>query len=348
MGWVLRAVQEDGQQKFMLLSEKGRVESVNAAALATEGIPFAASSKRVVYTGEISTWSCTSADEYLRVFGVAVSAGLENRHTVFRSRMADGTTVLVPALALMRGLLRPHRTLLPLAFTPSNVDTLGFVDYSRHPPTVVLDAEPESSVHIFAADVRFEPLRWFHASRSARQCAQSVYEHALNGQLGLHLPRGVFQLVLHGLKIGSTLFVTKLNVTSVTVCPEDNIASVEQTFLFHGMAAPERKVSSVPDFPVVPVRPGRHVALTNEEWVAVEPLFESSGTVRQRHCRRGLLDAILLKLSSAHPWKVVQQASGFDKTTLTTTFRRWQLDGRLSRVLTELEYLRGAVIDHST
>lgn len=348
MGWALGAVQEAGQQKFMVLSEGGRVESVGTAALATEGMPCASLSKRVVYTGDISTWSSTTVDGYLQAFGVTVPAGLENRHDVFRSQLADGTTILVPALALMRGLLRPHRTLLSLAFTPSNVDTLGFVDYSSHPPTVVLDAEPESSVHIFAADVRFEPLRWFHASRSARQCAQSVYDHALNGQLGLHLPRGVFQLALHGLKVGSTLFVTKLNVTSVTVSPEDCVASVEQVFFFHGMATPERKVSSVSDFPVVPIRPGHHVALTDEEWAAVEPIFNSSCNVRQRHCRRGLLDAILLKLSSARPWKAVQQVSGFDKTTLTTTFRLWQLDGRLSRVLAELELLRGAVIAPST
>lgn len=122
---------------------------------------------------------------------------------------------------------------------------------------------------------------------------------------------------------------------------EDSITNVEQSFVFHGMAATERKASSAPNAMSVPLHEGRDVVLTDEEWKRLEPLFErGKGDFRQRYCRRRLLDAILRKLSGTESWKSVQEAFGFDKTTLTMTFRRWQLDGRLSRALTELSFIR--------
>lgn len=341
MSWVMSVASEYGHPKFWILTGDGRVDSVCVEALATEGVPRLNSTARVAYKGEISSWSTVSGDEYLQAFDIAIPVGQMSRHAVFRSQLADGTTLLVPALALIRGLFRPRQMLLSSAFTPSNVDRLAFVDYAKSPPEVVPDAEAESTSTQFESDFRFEPLRWFHTSLSARTCAQSVYENAMAGSLSLRLPKGEFRIALHGVKHGDTVYVTKLSVTSVIVPPCDSISETEQSFVFHGMASSSRKVSSAPKSVVVPLRRDNQVALTDEEWKALEPLFDKGrGNASQRHCRRSLFDAILQKLATDLSWQSVQEASGFGKTILTNTFRLWQLDGRLSRALAELDSIR--------
>lgn len=341
MSWVVGVVQEQGQQKFQVLFDEGRVEQVCVASLATIGLPSTQTSKRTVYKGEISTWTRTSGDEYLEAFGIAMPAGLTNKQAIFRSQLPDGTTILVPALALIRGLFRPHRTVLSRVFMPSNVDMLAFVDYAKNPPEVVFDAELTSAQSRDESGVRFEFLRWVHISASARLCAQSVYESSRAGSLNMRVPKGEFRMALHGLKMASTLYVTKLNVTSARVPADDSIKGEEQTFIFHGMATPERRVSSAPQCPDVSIPFVNQPVLTDDEWNMLASLFQrNKGDCRQRYCRRSLFEAILLKLSSDQPWKKVQEAYGFDKTTLTMTFRRWKLDGRLSRALAELESVR--------
>lgn len=346
MEWVMGAVHEDGQQRFLAWSKHANVESVDAKSLAVIGMPSVVATKRAIFTGDISAWVRTTGDEYLEAFGIALPAELTNRHAVFRTHLGDGTVVHVPALALARAFFRPHRLLMPRIFTPGNVDLLGFIDYSSNPPSAVVDAEFERSVDFRDGDYYFEPLRWLHSSRTARMCAQSVYFNAMAGLLDFQLPQGQFRLVLHGYKVVATLFVTKVNVVSVTVPADDCIAESEQSFIFHGMASAKRKVSSGPDFPAVPLRQNNQVVLTDDEWKAVAPLLVGQTRKSQRNCRRALLDAILLRLSNVQPWKSVMQTSGFDKNTLTSTFRRWQLDGRLARVLAALALVRGAEFAH--
>lgn len=341
MNWVVGACQEGGQQKFLMLSKEGGYTNVGVESLATHGTPNPAPTERVIFTGDLSSWVRTSGDLYLQGCGIQLPVGMTNRHSVFIHQLDDGTNVHVPALVLIRGLFRPHRLLLPVIFTPGNVDLLGFVDYSRSSPAVVLNAQPEKYVNRLELDSRYEPLRWLHSSRSARNGAHSVYTNSLNGHLHLCLPHGEFRLVLHGLRVGSNLFVTKVTATSVTVPPGDCVAKAEQTFIFHRMASSDRKVTALSDFPPVPVLQGNQVMLTGVEWQRIEPLLGSRGNRRQRHCRRDMLDVMLQKLSSGSSWKSMTKTSGIAEVNLTTTFRRWQLDGRFSNVLAELALIRG-------
>ena len=218
MSWVIGACLVGGQRMFEVLSRTGQVEEVSAEALATLGVPRSiGTSTRVVYEGDLSTWSSTAEDEYLQAFGIELPPGLSNRHTIYSAQQGDGTRILVPALVLIRGLFRPHALLMPLVFTPGNVDLMGFVDYSNDPPTVVLDGAEQMTLNKRDAASRYEPVRWMLSSTSAHQCAHSIYLHSLGGRLDLRLPQGQLRLVLHGRKVGAILFVTKVTVTWVTV-----------------------------------------------------------------------------------------------------------------------------------
>jgi hypothetical protein len=280
-----------------------------------------------------------SADEYLKTFDVKLPEDFENQHAVFRHQLEDGTEVLVPALAFMRGFFKPHKLLLPVVFTPSNVDLLGFVDYSACTPVFIQDFEPEK--YIARADIagRYLPLRWLHSSLSAHRCAHSVHRHSCQGSLDLDLPAGLFRLVLRGIRVGSTLFVNKVTVVSVTVPTVDSIADTKSLFTLHLKADAARTVAACSVGIYVPSGLDGTVNLTDSEWMKVEPLLQGKRIGKCVHSQRDLLDGILRKLATGCTWKEVTNRK-VELTTLTSKFRIWKLDGRLATVLAALEVSR--------
>lgn len=340
MSWVLGASTTAGATKFLVVSDSGHIEEVNAASLSNQRISKSAHSSRLVITGEICTWQRSPAKDYLRALGIDVPAHLQHGHTVYCQRQPNGTRIHVPALAWMQGFFKPHKLLLPSIFTPCNIDLLGFVDYQRQPPIVVVDSNPAKYLHRRGVQGSDEPLRWMHTSHTAKKCAQSIYRNALRGSLALDLPQGVFKLVLHGLQKGKDFYVTKVTPITAKIAAHDCITLSDETFVFHRMADLHRAASSVHDLPPIPLGAKQQVALTDREWNVIAPLL---GKIRQQqHCRRFLLDLILEKLSSKKPWKSTADAHNISKVTLTESFRRWHLDGRLESVLAVLSQMRAA------
>jgi hypothetical protein len=340
MDWVTSARQAGGQLHFSVASQNGSIEQVQVGSLATAGLPTTGPLERMVYKGDISTWARASSDKYLKAFGFSRTDQLSAGHPVYCHALDDGTTVHVPALAIIRALFKPHRLILPVVFSPGNIDVLGFVDYASAPPVVVLDRGREKYLDRREIEDRYEPLRWLHSSRSARDCSQSVFMNSLNGCVDLALPLGQFRLVMHGRRVGSELFVTKVTMITASVEATDSITESEEVFLFHRMAGPERAVPTLSALPLVPARPDGLVTLTDAEWVDVEELLNSQRRRQRKHSWRELLDVMLQKLDDGTSWKSTARNSGFSETILTTTFRRWQLDGRLAQVLNRLELAR--------
>lgn len=340
MNWVTSVRQVGGQQQFLVAAKDGSADYVLAESLATVGIPTSDSLERMVYTGDISTWTRIPSSRYAQAFGYAAPHENSMGHPVFCHQLDDETCVHVPALVFIRALFKPNRLILPVVFSPGNIDVLGFVDYSSAPPVVIVDSAREMHLDHREVEDRYEPLRWLHSSRSARACSQSVFTNSLNGCVDLALPQGQFRLVMHGHRVGAELFVTKATVISVNVEAADCISGNEQTYVFHRMVSPERKVAPLLTLPPIPARAGGMVTLSGSEWSDIEPLLNSNQRRKIIHSRRALLDVMLQKLSSGRSWKAMSRDSGFVETNLTTTFRRWQRDGRLARVLERLEFAR--------
>lgn len=340
MDWVTSARQESGRLDFSVVSQDGSEEQVQVGSLANVGLPTTRSLERAVYTGGISAWTRASPDKYLQAFGFSAANQLSAGHPVYCHVLDDGTTLHVPALALIRALFKPHRLVLPVVFSPGNIDVLGFVDYASTPPVVVLDKEREKYLDRREVEGRYEPLRWLHSSRSARDCSQRIFLNALSGCVDLALPLGQFRLVMHGRRVESELFVTKVTIISVSVEATDSVTGTIQSYVFHRMAAAERKVPALSTLPPIPSRADGMVTLSCTEWVYIEPLLNGNNRREKAHSRRALLDVILQKLSSGRSWKAMSRDSGFIETNLTTTFRRWQRDGRLGSVLDRLKHVR--------
>lgn len=338
MSWAVGICQESRPQKLLMLSDEKELIHTEVTSLGKHGVPAPKATKRIVYTGDFSSWVRDSADRYLKCFDIELPAAVANRHAVFCFSLEDGTRVHVPALVLIRGLFKPSNWMPPAVFTPGNFDNLGFVDYSCNPPNVVLDLEQGTNKR--DAGSCTELLSWIHTSHSARRSAQSVYLHSLEGFLDLALPLGEFRLVLHGKSIGSNLFVTKMCPISTRVQREDSVAKTERSFFFHQMASSSRKVTPLTQLPLIPLRDDRQVELNDREWDRIHPLLKTRSGALQRYCRRNLLNSILLKLATANTWKSISASSGITVLNLTATFRKWQFDGRFTKVLTELYQLR--------
>ncbi|QDL56451.1 transposase [Rhodoferax aquaticus] len=340
MDWVTSARQMGGQLHFSVVSQDGSAEHVQAGSLASAGLPTAGPLERVVYTGDLSTWVRSSSEQYLKAFGFSPTDQLTAGHPVYCHALDDGTTVHVPALALIRALFKPHRLVLPVVFSPGNIDVLGFVNYASTPPVIVLSREREKYLDRREVESRYEPLRWLHSSRSARDCCQSVFMNALSGRLDLALPLGQFRLVMHGRRVGHDLFVTKVTMIAASVEAEDSVTGAGLAYVFHRKFNARHKVTTLSPFPSIPSRAVGTVTLSCTEWVDIEPLLNGNSRKERAHSRRALLDVILHKLSSGSSWKAMSQASGFSQTNLSTTFRRWQRDGRLDQVLERLKHVR--------
>lgn len=343
MGWISGVRQDGGQQRFVVVTRGGLVETLSVASLTLPESPSSSKPERRVFTGTFSGWERAAADKYLQAFSFEAPQHMVQEHPVYCHQLDDETTLHVPAILFIRALYKPHYLLLPAIYSPVNIDALGFVDYSRTPPAPVVDVDGAICRRNHYSEAQHEPLRWALSSRSARASSQSVYSNSLNGCVDLALPQGQFKLVIHGRRVGAELFATKVTVISVSVEAADSVTGNEQVFLFHRMAGSERTVPSLSALPPVPTRPNGLVTLTDAEWSDVEGVLNIQPRRQQKHSQRELLDVMLHKLSGGSSWKSIARSSGFQETILTTTFRRWQLDGRLAKVLDRLELARPRV-----
>lgn len=340
MDWLVGSTLHGLHQQFVVSSRDGQGAIVDASSLARNGLPQPSETSRLVVTGELGTWSRTNGEKYLRALRIKLPVDQSNAHTVFVHQFSEKICIHVPALAIIRGFFKPHRLLFPALFRPASIGLLGFVDYSLDPPQVVLDSNPRKFGKLADEDSFGEPLRWAHTSHSSRKCAQSIHAYSSTGRIDLDLPKGEFRLVMHGLKKGRNLFVTKLTVISVKVAADDSISGQDENFTFHRMASEDRKATALSEFPQIPLRDGAQAELSDSEWQEIEGLLLGKAKTAQRYSRRLLLDIILEKLTSKRSWEAIAKSSGIPEFFLTTTFRRWDLDGRFEKVLEALAGMR--------
>lgn len=323
------------------ISSTGQHSLIDLKAAIKDGIPSPKKSGRLVFEGEFSSWAPGSAEEYLAGFGMALPEGRENRHEVFTLKAANGATVHVPALVLMRAFFKPHRFLLPAVFSPAGLNLLSFVDYSTTPPSVVID-DAACAKHVaetFKGANKDRALIWLQFSKSAHKAAQSAFQNALVGKLGLVLPSGRTRIVFHGYRGGQHLYASKATLISVEIEEQDNIAGTSEKIIFHALADPKWEPAACAISLQVPLHLDGSTRLTQAEWEYIEPILKGKKVVPMRHSQRELLDVLLYKLASRLPWTKVSKGN-FAVTNLTRAFGSWSTSGRLEKILAYLRTTR--------
>lgn len=342
MDWALGFSPEVSSIEVLTSTEGIEYRSLPEISRERPLVPPTLKMRRLLYEGDVSSWSTSGADEYLAGLNVVLPPDCENRHTVFRFMTENGVTVHMPSLVLMQAIFKPSQFLFPAAFSPIGPDLFGYVDYSQTPAGVVIDDLKlrQRTLYGLGNSAPAQLLEWLLISKSARQATHSVYLNALKGWLSLTLPLGRIRIAIHGPLVAGQLFAVKANVVAMTIAADDSLAGTSKTLIFHAMADSNRKPAVSVAGINIPLHPDGSSAITNKEWELVEPILSSPRkSTERRHSRRDLLDAILFKLSH-NVWWIKVPTKGFATTDLVSTFRRWKTTGRFDQVLEVLETSR--------
>lgn len=261
------------------------------------------------------------------------------RHRVWsfnRQTKSGEVEVLVPALALMRALLRPHTYVLARMFQPHALDLVClFIDGAPRPTKPWPRARTSSESQPFVG-----AMTWMHCFPSARRAANSIYDRAKDGWLDLELPQATVELYVSGVARGQTFLATQLAFST--------IEATEESFPFASSTA--RHFDLRPDtgpsqsLPKLRLQAGDY-RMSDPEWCLVAPLV--AGPHARRHAPRDVLNAILSVMCGVAPSLSSQLDDSNVRRVYANQLTYWRGNGKLREVTAILEQTRGGVADGS-
>lgn len=338
MNWVFGIIGQGPGFRAELLSREGAVSEAPLDVLTKHGIPASTRRARVMYEGDFSDWACGDASKYLNAVGIKQwPLGTSNRHEVFEIRTSNGLTLHVPALVLMRAFFWPANVLFRIAFKPSNVGLVSFVDYAESTPRVVVDnASLARRLRSQYGASQQSAVNWMQMSRSAQRMVRSAHDNAALGCLKLAIPDGKVRISFVGHRNGEDVFVADARLFSVVVPAEDTISGADVSFEF----AAKCTTKAVGEL-VVPRRGDGDVRLTCDEWRELEPLLAFKGSRgKLKYTPREVFDLILRRMGRRSPTWASLATAAISVETLCSRYLAWSSNGSLELALTRLRQLR--------
>lgn len=324
-------------------SKHGDLEYFSLKDLYRRGIPTLDKPVRRRIDTNFSNWKQIDAGEYLEAFGFTQTNKNEINHQVFEITV-DHRRFVMPALTLMRALFRPTKHLLPTMFMPQALDQVCRLNSTSECLSVEVDAKWATAGVVTRNSDWNALLGWMLSHPTAYAMAGSIHHHAICGRIALTLPSADTRIVLRGMEIGRTMFVTDASV--ITITPADKpifeISGQEKVVVLHDRA--HQKGGSFAEHSgqySVPFREDGTFELSDDEWMKIEPLIINS---RQKHVRfklpqRDILDGVLTKLATGTPWQKVSYRSG-NWQNANSAFHSLALRGTLNLILEVLRECR--------
>ncbi|SDP92872.1 Putative transposase of IS4/5 family [Rhodoferax sp. OV413] len=310
MEWAFGIAVKNGQLVVEGTSRDGDLEIGNLLELGTCGVPKCSQLVKHKGTLDFSALVAVNADEYLDALGLHAPQKLPNRHQVFECRF-DGVRVVFPALVLMRALFRPNKFLLPVMFRPQALDRIRFLDYTRTPTEVVVDASWRGTYR--SGEEVNQCISWMTLFPSAIRLASSVHEFAMRGEIGMSLPLGSARATMHGLNVGGILFVTEMKVMAVHANedPIPGATGCSQDFVLRNVSYDGKLKSSLAEISKFPIGKNGELGVSDLEWTAIAPtLLKGQERAREILNQRHLFDAILQKINFCTSWRTLAPKSG--------------------------------------
>jgi hypothetical protein len=305
MDWALGIAVENGRLVVERFGRGGDFDIGDIAELGGSGVPTCSELVKHKGTLDFGSLKANKADEYLRALGFPLLKQSTNRHMVFAGEF-DGVQVVIPALVMMRALFRPTKFLLPLMFRPQVMDRVRFLDFTRTPIEVVVDATWSGACR--TGDEVRQCISWMTFFPSAIRLASSVHEFAMRGEIGMTMPNGSARATMAGLKIGGVLFVTEMRVVTVHADEEPILAASGCTrdFVLIDVCRDGPSKGSLSEISKIPIGQDGDLDVSDLEWTAIEPTLLAGQrrlgeTINQRH----LFDAILQKINFGTSWRAL-------------------------------------------
>jgi hypothetical protein len=324
----------DGEATAKAIGPNDRCVLFPVEELGKRGLLSPRTTNRSVTTN-LDDWRPVTFDEY--AFGVGRNA-VNAQHGAWA--FTDGQSrIVVPALALMRALFRPHPTLLPRLFRAQSLEDLCSFDPTLAQPGVRLERIIANASENLTLAKR---LSWFACFPSARAAWASIHLHARAGRLDMLLPRASIKLMIHCAPQGRGAYVHNSYVTGLTICsvqiqeaPFDFAAAHERSIDFLSAGAASELTTGI-EASAQRLGP-TYQPLSDEEWEVIRHvLARPNGT----KVTRGQVDAALHKLISGIPWRKLPYAPGVLETNVVNFYYRCKADGRLGQVVETLAQMR--------
>ena len=336
MDWALGIAVENGRLVVEGIGRGGDLEICDIAELGTCGVPTCSQLVKHKGTLEFGSLVAGSADDYLSALALPVPKQSANRHMVLKGKF-DGVQVVIPTLVLMRALFRPTKFLLPLMFRAQALDRVRFLDFTRAPTEVVVDATWNGTYR--TGDEVRQCISWMTFFPSAIRCASSVHEFAMRGQIGMDMPHGSARATMDGLKVDGVVFVTEMRLIAVHADEEPifSAAGCSRDFVLRDVYRSGSSKGSLTEISKVPNGQNGDLDVSDSEWKAVEStLLEGQWRLRETINQRHLFDAILKKINYGTSWRTLVSKSGTGNNARFAE-RSWRSRGTL---LPSLEILR--------
>lgn len=334
MQWI-EGVERRGSTWGVLISEQGQdgTEWQPASQLNTLK-PTVKPTCRRRFSTDLSVWTNSSANDYLALLGDERIPTDEQKVFSFH----DGETeYLVPTIVLIQAFFRPLHHLAPWLFHPTSLEGVsapcggGSAFAAR---LTIASKDPHYADTVASTSL----FTWMWAYPSARRMWSSVYKHALQGRLEVTLPLATVKAVFHGVAKGRKVAVTEMRVMELAANEESDLEAPPATSLFsiHGSTIPTRMPIGTSEKQLIEILRHQQRPLTDAEWQSVQSILESEPRAHLRQLNpRAMLDGILRKLVTGHPWRSASYQVG-DWRHASTTYRNWKSRGIWEEICRQL------------
>jgi hypothetical protein len=338
MEWAQGIEVMNGNLVARVADAAGEQNLVNLGELSRRGLPDDRSTVRPLERFSLANLRVIDSDEYLQVFGLQRAAGKLSTHSVYELR-TERRRWVIPGLALIRGLFRPHKLMLEEAFRPNVVEATSFFDPSKGQVRIVA---PWSTRVGGKANDPSILLSWFWRDPAAMTLANSVHRLAMNGVIGIEPSDVLVDLAVNGLQQGTTFYATRCTTTRAylpltTAEASPGHAEVLEFFECSSWRTASQRPTEAPE--AVPKHRDGTLMTTDAEWAAVQEILKGEGGHTPRVPVRGIFDAALLEQDGDRDAAALQRC-GVKARTVNYYRKKWRNQRSLHQALGVLKEMR--------
>lgn len=282
-------------------------------------------SKRKRITTCFSHWETISSTEYTEALRIPTNL---SSHLIWKFKVGK-REFIIPALAIMRAIFRPHAVLLTQLFRPQALEGICV-------PTADGFAFTKSWSSLAKRDKTnslLDPIEWMWCYPSAKKMASSLYQFALRGELGMLLPLAKMRATVYGIEVGNILYVTKISIATIEPRepPFPFYNSQKHIFTFADTYKSHRKEegNKITNH-LLPTHPNGDWKVTDEEWVLLNNFLKNNRPAT-KYDRRTLLNGILQKLCTGVSWRNCSYDAG-TFVTASKQYLYWKSNGTIENI----------------
>lgn len=333
MDWAQGIEVEHGQLVARVADAEGKQELLALKELSTRGLPTTYPCRMRNLRVDLSRLKLALSDEYLNAFGLQKAGGSQDNHLVYE--LAFGKRrLLIPGLALIRGLLRPTSVLLDEVFRPQMLESICLPTAERG--KVRITATWARRVGPKLADPS-PLLSWLWRSQAAKRLADSVHRYAMQGLVGFEPQQVHVDLTSFGIERGDTRFITRCTATRAYVpmgfpsAPQSEEEIVELSSAQMYKQRTDRK----------PLQLGfGSTQTTDSEWEVIYPILRPDTRGREPRVETRVVWSLLLRELTGDNPPTQATVSPAEWRALRFYRGQWMRQHAVSQALTALQEMR--------